>query len=83
MKIDRNERFLALIAATGHFAYFVRFTLVTQVHFAPDDTNVWTRPELRVSLPRSSIEARRPFLQKGVNRLAMVRRLVADGLERG
>jgi hypothetical protein len=26
MKIDRNERFLALIAATGHFAYFVWFS---------------------------------------------------------
>jgi hypothetical protein len=32
---------------------------------------------------RSSIEARRPLLQERVYRLAMVRRLVADGLERG
>jgi len=30
-----------------------------------------------------SIEAGCPFLQEGVYRLAMVRRLVADGLERG
>lgn len=58
MKIDRNERFLALIVATGHFAYFVWFNLETQAYFAPGDTNVWARPcygaKFEISNPPSS-----------------------------